>query len=84
MTTLALDTVYKPIQSGKGSMIAKVAAVDVYESNAETEPASHATMALTDTIAINGKFSLPAPSRWILFKSAGAAVVEENGLVELF
>lgn len=80
MAQIALDTVYaKPLAGGTVEVIDFD--VDVYESNLDTEPADETTMTLTQTLTADTVSQYANASKWILFKSAGAAVIRENGLI---
>lgn len=80
MAVLTLDTVYEPYSNG--TLEVKDFDVDVYESNDATEPANETTMTLTQTLPADTVFQYGECSRWILFKSAGAAILNEKGLVK--
>ncbi len=84
MATLALDTVFTPIGDpsvGSGTITVETADIDVYEINSDTEPADETEMILTQTLAFGALYEYGKPAKWLLFKSAGAAVIKENGLI---
>lgn len=86
MAQLTLDQVYVPITDptqGGGTIEVTGADVDVYESNADSQPAGSGSMINTQTLTAPGIYVYNQPAKFILFASAGAAVVRENGVVKL-
>lgn len=80
MPNLNLDEVYVPLKNG--TLEVQDFDVDVYESNSDTQPADETEMTLVQTLTADTVNEYGEAAKWILFKSVGAAIITENGMVK--